>query len=132
MSSSFATSTCTYVACPPEARISSCTACPVVSVRPVTTTAAPSAANLVAIARPIPRVEPVTSATFCERRLLIRSEPATLGPGRHVHMHGRARAHSYTCRDADRFLAQRRALVVRDPARDAASTPRRVARAGLG
>jgi hypothetical protein len=51
--------------------MSSCTACPVVSVRPVRTIAAPSAAQRVAIARPIPRVDPVTSTTLPAIRLPI-------------------------------------------------------------
>ena len=83
------------------------------------------------MARPIPRVEPVTSATLCERRLPIsracHPRPATARPPVPV----RARVRSYTRRGDDCVLAHDRALVVRDPARHAASAPRSAARAGL-
>lgn len=63
-SSSWARSVRTNTASPPAARISSSTAAPSSSLRPVTTTRAPSRAKRTAVARPIPRVDPVTIATF--------------------------------------------------------------------
>ncbi len=47
---------------PPAAPMSATTASPRSRSRPVTTTAAPSRANSIAIERPSPDVEPVTSA----------------------------------------------------------------------
>ncbi|CAO0827022.1 hypothetical protein SMICM17S_09784 [Streptomyces microflavus] len=49
---------------PLAARISPTTALPRSPLRPDTTTCAPSAANAVAMARPMLLVEPVTSAVF--------------------------------------------------------------------
>ena len=64
MSSTLAMSAITAIASPPAALISSTTAFALSSFLPVTTTFAPSAANLFAVSRPIPEVEPVIIATF--------------------------------------------------------------------
>src|SRR5689334_24519748 len=56
------------MASPPASRISRATSRPASSVRPVTTTLAPSRAKRTAIARPMPRVDPVTSATLSSSR----------------------------------------------------------------
>jgi hypothetical protein len=48
---------------PPSAPISATTPRPAAASRPLTTTAAPSRAHARAIARPMPRVAPVTTAT---------------------------------------------------------------------
>ena len=53
---------------PPAASISATTSLPRVSLRPATTTWAPSAANATAIARPMLLVAPVTSAVLPARR----------------------------------------------------------------
>jgi hypothetical protein len=55
-------------ASPPARVIAATAAAPRSASRPVTTTRAPSAANAVAIAVPIPEVEPVTSAISPSRR----------------------------------------------------------------
>src|ERR1043165_6426492 len=52
------------MASPPAARISAATASPGAASRSLTTTLAPSLASFSAMARPMPRPEPVTSATF--------------------------------------------------------------------
>src|SRR5262245_55016007 len=51
-------------ASPPAALISAATASPGAASRSLTTTLAPSLASLSAMARPMPRPEPVMSATF--------------------------------------------------------------------
>src|SRR3954471_11187190 len=58
-------------ACPPAARICSTPSAPRWGLRPLTMTCAPSAANAVAIARPMLLVAPVTSAVLCSSRVLI-------------------------------------------------------------
>src|SRR3954468_9981634 len=58
-------------ACPPAAWICSTTSTPRWGLRPLTMTCAPSAANAVAIARPMLLVAPVTSAVLCSSRVLI-------------------------------------------------------------
>ena len=64
MSSGLAISAITANASPPAALMSSTTAFALSSFLPVTTTFAPSAANTLAVERPIPEVDPVTIATF--------------------------------------------------------------------
>jgi hypothetical protein len=59
-------------ALPPAARIASTTSPPRRTLRPLTTTCAPSAANAVAIAPPMLLVAPVTSAVLCSSRVLMR------------------------------------------------------------
>src|SRR3954469_24542927 len=58
-------------ACPPAAWICATTSAPRWGLRPLTMTCAPSAANAVAIARPMLLVAPVTSAVLCSSRVLI-------------------------------------------------------------
>ncbi len=54
----------TAMASPPAARISAATASPGAASRSLTTTFAPSLTSFSAMARPMPRPDPVTSATF--------------------------------------------------------------------
>src|SRR5215813_1128645 len=54
----------TATASPPAALISAATASPGAASRSLTTTRAPSLASFSAMARPMPRPDPVTSATF--------------------------------------------------------------------
>ena len=85
--SSLVTSRAKNSASPPSARMRSTTFCPRSTVRPVTATWAPSAACICAIDRPIPRVEPETSATFPSSLisclpLSAATNPSTARPGR--------------------------------------------------
>ena len=59
----------TNTARPPAAVTASSTARPLASERPVNPTAAPSAASISTIPRPMPRVPPVTSAIFSSSRI---------------------------------------------------------------
>src|SRR5580658_8010826 len=63
-SAAFATSAATNSASPPAARISSTTRLPRSALRAAITTFAPSRANKIAVALPIPELPPVTNATF--------------------------------------------------------------------
>src|SRR3954451_22088871 len=81
----------TNVASPPAARMSSTFFSPLSTERPLSTTLAPSAANISAIVRPMPRVEPVMSATFCSsliaaswRSLVARRQPVPFPERRHL------------------------------------------------
>ena len=67
----------TYIARPPASLTAASTALPASSDRPVNATAAPSAANISTIPWPIPRVPPVTSATFPSSRMFLRSRRET-------------------------------------------------------
>src|SRR5690554_6170038 len=72
--SSLLTSATRYAALPPALRICATTSCNGSSRRPQTTTVAPSAAILSAVAAPIPEPPPVTKATlFCMRAVMIFS-----------------------------------------------------------
>src|ERR1700728_846763 len=85
--SSWLTSNSKNSASLPAPRMRSTTFCPRSLVRPVTATAAPSAANCCAIDRPMPRVDPEMSATFPSSRMgpSLSAKPSRRvlrGPGR--------------------------------------------------
>jgi len=79
--SSAARSARTNRAEPPSPRIAATTSEPRRSSRPDTTTSAPSRANASAVARPIPDVLPVTSATFPASRMTISFLSSTSAVG---------------------------------------------------
>ena len=58
------TSAAKKLAVPPAARMPRTTSSPACARRPLTTTFAPSSANSSAVARPMPAVDPVTTAAF--------------------------------------------------------------------
>src|SRR2546425_8280663 len=70
ISANLVVSAATRIALPPACSISACTADSAVRSLPCTATAAPRCANRKAIAAPIPRELPVTSATLPSRRLI--------------------------------------------------------------